>query len=186
MAYEKKTVWCTGVADPVVCSRATVAAVVSDERLLNADSDASNWLTHGRTYSEQRFSPLDQVNADNVAGLRLAWYYDLDTNRGQEATPLVVDGVMYTTSAWSKVFALDAASGKLLWKYDPHVPGETAIKACCDVVNRGAAVYGGKVFVGTLDGRLIALDSGIGKARLVGQYHRPGCFVHDHGRAPCR
>jgi len=138
-------------------------AVVSDERLLKADSDASNWLAHGRTYSEQRFSPLDQVNADNVSGLRLAWYYDLDTNRGQEATPLVVDGVMYTTSAWSKVFALDAASGKLLWKYDPHVPGETAIKACCDVVNRGAAVYGGKVFAGTLDGRLIALDSGSGK-----------------------
>ncbi len=113
------------------------SAVVSEERLLEADSDASNWLTHGRTYSEQRFSPLDQINADNVSGLRLAWYYDLDTNRGQEATPLVVDGVMYTTSAWSKVFAMDAATGKLLWKYDPHVPGETAIKACCDVVNRG-------------------------------------------------
>jgi len=138
-------------------------ASVTNDRLLHAASDVDNWLTHGRTYAEQRFSPLAQVNADNVAGLRLAWYYDLDTNRGQEATPLVVDGVMYTTSAWSKVFALDAATGRLLWRYDPRVPGETAIKACCDVVNRGAAVYGGKVFVGTLDGRLIALDAGTGK-----------------------
>ncbi len=145
--------------EPGVGRRATV----SDERLRQADSDANNWITYGRTYSEQRYSPLEQITDANVAGLRLAWYYDLDTNRGQEATPLVVDGVMYTTSAWSKVFALDAATGRLLWKYDPHVPGDTAVKACCDVVNRGAAVYGGRVFAGTLDGRLIALDAASGK-----------------------
>lgn len=139
------------------------AASVDDARLAQADQDADNWPSHGRTYGEQRFSPLAQINADNVGELELAWYFDLDTNRGQEATPIVVDGVMYTSSAWSKVFALDAATGRLLWKYDPQVPGETAIKACCDVVNRGVAVYQGKVFAGTLDGRLIALDGSNGK-----------------------
>ena len=139
------------------------SAAVDDARLLNADGDANNWLSHGRTYGEQRYSPLTQITAANVGNLQLAWYFDLDTSRGQEATPIVVDGVMYTTSAWSKVYALDAATGKLLWAYDPQVPGETAIKACCDVVNRGVAVYRGRVYVGTLDGRLIALDAGSGK-----------------------
>ena len=120
-------------------------------------------MTYGRTYGEQHFSPLNQVNDQNVSQLGLAWFYDLDTNRGQEATPIVVDGVMYFTSAWSKVFALDAASGKLLWSYDPKVPGSWAVNACCDVVNRGVAAWDGKIFVGTLDGRLIALDAKTGR-----------------------
>jgi len=119
-------------------------------------------MTYGRTYDEQRFSLLNQINDHNVSGLGLAWYYDLDTNRGQEATPIVVDGVMYFTSAWSKVFALNAATGKLLWSYDPKVPGNWAVNACCDVVNRGVAAWKGKIFVGTLDGRLIALDASNG------------------------
>lgn len=138
-------------------------ANVDDARLLRAESDADDWLSYGRTYSEQRFSSLAQINASNVGQLELAWFHDLDTNRGQEATPIVVDGVMYTSTAWSKVVALDAASGKPLWTYDPQVPGATAIKACCDVVNRGVAVYRGKVYVGALDGRLIALDAATGK-----------------------
>ncbi len=132
---------------------------VDHDRLVNADSEPANWLTHGRTYSEERFSPLDQIDASNIGDLKLAWYHDFDTKRGQEATPIVVDGVMYTTSAWSKVQAFNAATGELLWQYDPEVPGETAVKACCDVVNRGVAVYDGKVYVGTLDGRLVALDA---------------------------
>jgi len=136
---------------------------VTGERLLQAAREPQNWLTHGGTYLEQRFSPLTQVNDGNVGRLKLAWFYDLDTNRGQEATPIVVDGVMYTTSAWSKVYALDAATGKALWTYDPKVPGEAGFKACCDTVNRGVAVYDGKVFVGTLDGRLVALDERTGK-----------------------
>ena len=120
-------------------------------------------MTYGRTYGEQHFSPLNQINDRNVSQLGLAWYYNLDTNRGQEATPLVVDGVMYFTSAWSKVFALNAATGQLLWSYDPKVPGNWAVNACCDVVNRGVAAWNGKIFVGTLDGRLIALDAKTGR-----------------------
>jgi len=137
-------------------------AAVDDARIVNADQDPANWLTHGRTYSEQRFSPLDQINDQNVSKLALAWSFDLDTRRGEEATPIVVDGVMYFSTAWSKVFAVNAATGEKLWSYDPKVPPETAINACCDVVNRGVAVWRGKVYVGTLDGRLVALDAGTG------------------------
>jgi quinohemoprotein ethanol dehydrogenase len=128
-------------------------------RIANADAEPHNWLSHGRTYDEARFSPLTQIHERNVRRLGLAWYYDLDTNRGQEATPLVVDGRMYTTSAWSKVQAFNAVTGELLWQFDPKVPGAAAVKACCDVVNRGVAFWNGKVFVGTLDGRLIALNA---------------------------
>lgn len=139
------------------------AAAVDTARLMNAENDPANWITHGGTYNEQRFSRLDQVTDANVGKLGLAWYYDLDTNRGQEATPLVIDGVMYTTTAWSKVVALDAATGKELWTFDPKVPGERGRSACCDVVNRGLAAYQGRLYLGTLDGRLIALDAATGK-----------------------
>jgi PQQ-dependent dehydrogenase (methanol/ethanol family) len=138
-------------------------AAVDAARLMAADSEPGQWMSTGRTYSEQRFSPLDQSTADNVGDLGLAWYADFDTNRGQEATPLVVDGVIYVTTAWSKVLAFDAATGAPLWSYDPDVPGETGQKACCDVVNRGAAAWNGKIYVGALDGRLIALDAGTGE-----------------------
>ena len=131
-------------------------------RLVAAGEHGENWLSHGRTYDEQRFSPLKGIDASNVGKLGLAWALDLDTHRGQEATPLVVDGVMYSSSAWSKVQAIDATTGKLLWQYDPKVPGEAGTKACCDVVNRGVAVWKGRVYVGTLDGRLVALDAATG------------------------
>ena len=131
---------------------------IDNEALLNAGADTANWITYGRDYSEQRFSPLDQINADNVGELGLAWYADMDTARGQEATPLVIDGKLYVSTAWSKVKAYDAKTGALLWEYDPQVPGETGVKACCDVVNRGLAAWGDKLYLGTLDGRLVALD----------------------------
>jgi quinohemoprotein ethanol dehydrogenase len=134
-------------------------AAVDEARILAADQEPGNWLTHGRTYDEQRFSPLDQVNTENVAQLGLAWSYELRVPRGAEATPIVVDGVMYVTSAWSIVYALDAATGRELWVYDPEVPHERGASACCDVVNRGVAVWRGRVYVGTLDGRLIALNA---------------------------
>jgi len=120
-------------------------------------------MTHSRTYSEQRFSPLKEITDQNIGQLGLAWFYDLDTNRGQETTPLVIDGVMYLTTAWSKVIALNAANGAVLWTYDPHVPPRWAVNACCDVVNRGLAAWNGKLFLGTLDGRLVALDASNGK-----------------------
>ena len=121
-------------------------------------------MTYGRTYDEQRFSPLNQITADNVGQLKLAWHVDLDAaHRAQESTPVIVDGVMYVTTAWSKVFALDAATGKQLWAFDPMAQGPAGFKACCDVPNRGVAVWNGKVYVGTIDGRLIALDAATGK-----------------------
>ena len=138
-------------------------AWVTASRLTHADAEPQNWLAAGHDYSDTRFSPLAAINDRNVERLRLAWFYDLDTHRGQEATPVVVDGVMYTTSAWSKVQALDAATGRLLWNFDPKVPGRTAVYACCDVVNRGVALWRGKVYVATLDGRLIALDARTGR-----------------------
>jgi len=127
-----------------------------------AANPADEWLSYGHDYGEQRFSALSAINAGNVAGLGLAWSADLDTARGQEATPLVHDGVLYVSTAWSKVRAYDAATGKLLWAYDPQVPRETLVRACCDAVNRGVALYGDKVFIGTLDGRLVALDARTG------------------------
>jgi quinohemoprotein ethanol dehydrogenase len=144
-------------------SRQPSPANVTDAQLLNANSQPQNWLTYGRTYSEQRFSPLNQINDKNASRLGLAWHIDLDTDRGQEATPLIVDGVMYFSTAWSKVFAVNAATGARIWSFDPKVPAEWDINLCCDVVNRGVAVWQGKVYVGTLDGRLIALDAATGK-----------------------
>lgn len=139
------------------------ARAIDDVALRNADERRGDWITHGRNYSETRFSPLNQINAGNIKQLGLAWSFDTDTTRGLEATPIVVDGVMYTTGSWSVVFALDARTGKQLWRWDPQVPRTFGQKACCDVVNRGVAVYKGKVYVGTLDGRLVALNAESGK-----------------------
>ena len=137
-------------------------ALIDDERINNADSEPGSWLAHGRTYEEHRFSQLTSINRGNAASLGLAWYRDLGTNRALEATPIVVDGVMYFTTTWSRVYAVNAATGEDLWSYDPQVPKEWGRWACCDVVNRGVAVYQGKVYVASLDGRLIALDAATG------------------------
>lgn len=134
-------------------------AAVNEARIAAADNEPGNWMSHGRTYSEERYSPLDDITTENVSQLGLAWSYELRVPRGAEATPIVVDGVMYVTSAWSIVYALDAATGEELWVFDPEVPRERGASACCDVVNRGVAVWDGKVYVGTLDGRLIALNA---------------------------
>lgn len=128
-----------------------------------AAADGNEWLTYGRDYAEQRFSPLTQISDRNVGQLGLAWFADLDTARGQEATPLMHDGTLYVSTAWSMVKAFDARTGALKWSYDPKVPRETLVRACCDAVNRGVALYGDKVYVAALDGRLIALDQQTGK-----------------------
>lgn len=121
------------------------------------------WPSVGRDPWEQRFSPLTQLDTASVKDLGLAWYADLDTDRGQESTPVVVDGVLYITTAWSLVKAYDVRTGAKLWDYDPKVDKAKGADACCDVVNRGVAVAGGKVFLGALDGRLIALDAKSGR-----------------------
>ncbi|MEZ5922061.1 MAG: PQQ-dependent dehydrogenase, methanol/ethanol family [Parvularculaceae bacterium] len=126
-------------------------------------ADPKEWLTHGRTYAEERFSPLDQVNADNVGELGLAWAFDLGTSRGIEVTPIVHDGVMYVTANWNIVYALDAKTGKELWSYDPDVDRSRAAQMCCDIVNRGVALWDGKIYTGTIDGRLIALNAKTGR-----------------------
>lgn len=131
---------------------AMIAAGVGDE-----------WLTYGGGYDEKRFSPLNQINAGNVSQLGLAWFADLDTARGQEATPLMHDGTLYISTAWSMVKAYDAKTGALKWEYDPEVPRSKLVEVCCDAVNRGVALYGDKVYVATLDGRLVALNQKTGK-----------------------
>ncbi len=139
--------------------RRTRIQPVTAERIINANAEPANWLSHGRTYDEQRFSPLTTINEHNVADLGLAWHFDIDTKRVMEATPLVADGVMYVTAAWSVVYALDAVTGDLLWSYDPEVPRSWGTYGCCDVPNRGAALWNDKVYVATFDGYLVALDA---------------------------
>ncbi len=159
---------CTGLTQAGLSqgTRRPVPGKVSTARLIAAEKgtgDLGNWLAHGRTFSEQRYSPLSQINESNVARLGLAWSYKLDVDRGTEASPLIDNGIMFTTGAFSIVYALDARSGKLLWKYDPGVPRNYASKACCDAVNRGVALWEGRAYVGTLDGYLVALDASSGK-----------------------
>jgi quinohemoprotein ethanol dehydrogenase len=149
---------CGGPSEPPASPAPDFSRAITPERLQNAASEPQNWLTHGGTYSEQRHSPLTQISKETLSRLAPAWYFEFDTYRGQEATPLVADGVLYTTTAWSKAYALNAATGELIWSYDPKVPGKAGAKACCDVNSRGPALYRNSLIIATLDGRLIALD----------------------------
>lgn len=126
------------------------------------NADPSGWLSHGRTYDEQRHSPLAKIDTENIENLGLAWSFDLEASRGIETTPIVHDGRMYVTSTWNRVFALDAKTGEKLWEFDPDVDRKQAGYACCDVVNRGVAIWGDNVYTATIDGRLIALDAKTG------------------------
>jgi quinohemoprotein ethanol dehydrogenase len=139
------------------------AVVIASLTVGFAQQPNSDWANYGLDYYEQRFSPLDQINDRNAGQLGLAWQFETATDRGLEATPLVIDGVMYTTGSWSVTYAIDARTGKQMWKYDPEVHRKYDNLACCDVVNRGAAFYKDKVYVGVLDGRLVALDKNTGK-----------------------
>jgi quinohemoprotein ethanol dehydrogenase len=138
-------------------------AAVDADRIIHADREPGNWLSHGRTYSEQHFSPLNQINDRNAGRLGLAWFTDMPTTNGLEVIPLVVDGIMYTTGNWNVIHALDAATGKELWCYDPHTRRDWIRYSCCGPVNRGLAVWEGRLYEGTLDGRLIAVDAATGK-----------------------
>jgi quinohemoprotein ethanol dehydrogenase len=136
---------------------------VTAARLANADAAPGNWFTLGRDAHQDYFSPLELIDAKNVGRLGLAWAYDLKTARGQEATPIVVDGVMYASSTVGSVYALDAATGREIWHFEPTVPPVALREPCCDLVNRGVAVWEGHVYVAAIDGRLYALDAATGK-----------------------
>jgi len=122
----------------------------------------ANWPLHGRTEDAQRFSPLEDISRETVARLGLAWFHDLETDRGQEATPIMVGGILYLVSAYDVVEAVDARTGKRLWRFDPEVR-EASARSCCGPVSRGVAVADNHVFLGALDGRLIALDARSGE-----------------------
>ena len=149
------------ISSPITSSSSV--GLIDDKRIIEAEGEPENWIAHGRTYEEQRFSPLTKINKESVSDLGLAWYKDMGTNRALEATPIVVDGIMFFTSTWSRVYAVEAKTGETLWSFDPEVPGEWARKACCDIVNRGVAVYQGKVFFASLDGRLFSLNAETGE-----------------------
>lgn len=139
------------------------ATPVDQAAIVASENDGSQWLSHGRTYAEQRFSPLQQITEQNADQLGLAWHLDLDNHRGLEATPLFSDGVLYASLSWSRAIAIDVKTGKQLWAFDPQIDRGKARDACCDAVNRGVALWNGKVYIGTLDGRLIALDAKTGQ-----------------------
>ncbi len=140
-------------------SASTAAGTATEAAIADFSKSGLDWPATGGDYTERHFSPLTQINATNVATLGLAWQGDLDSHRGIEGTPIMVDGTLYATSTWSRVMAFDAVTGEKKWTYDPQVPRGIARIFCCDVVNRGVAVANGKVYVGTLDGRLVALDA---------------------------
>jgi quinohemoprotein ethanol dehydrogenase len=140
-----------------------LAANVTAERLLEAASEPSQWMTYGGDYEETRFSRLKQITRDNVKDLGLVWFADYDTNLQQTGTPLYIDGVIYVSTAWSKVYAYDAKTGKQLWQYNPKTPGELIRNVCCGIVNRGIAAWNGKIYIGTLEGKLVAIDAKTGK-----------------------
>lgn len=143
--------------------RTATTGVGKVDGALLASGNGRDWAMTGYNYQEQRFSPLTQVNAGNVGSLGLAWFADMPDARGQEATPIVIDGKLFVTGPWSKVFAFDAASGAKLWEFDPGVNKQKGAEACCDVVNRGVAAWKGRLYLGTIDGRLIALNAETGK-----------------------
>src|ERR1700689_3801942 len=146
---------------PATAAPSHGAADVTAQRL--AAPAPADWVGPGRDAAGTYFSSLKDIDAANVAQLGLAWDYRLGTYRGQESTPLVIDGVMYATSNFGRVYALDAATGRELWKYDPRMDGQWARYACCDAVNRGLAAFDGRLYVGALDGWLHALDARTGQ-----------------------
>jgi quinohemoprotein ethanol dehydrogenase len=141
-----------------------IAGDVSEARVLADAAEGKNWLLNGRTFDEQHFSPLKQISDQNIGGLGLAWFLDVDSTVGIVAEPIVVDGVIYVSAPLSKVYAVDANSGKLLWKFDPQVRLNQAINGSYSArTNGGVAVWNGRVYVGTGDCRLVAVAASSGK-----------------------
>ncbi len=137
---------------------------VTSEVLRNAGKDGTEWLSYGRDLAETHFSPLKQINAQNVARLGLAWSFNPEISGSFESTPLVSNGVLFGTGAWSVVFAVDAKTGGYKWRFDPEVARSFISHMCCGPETRGLAIYNGRVYVAAIDGRLIALDQETGKS----------------------
>jgi quinohemoprotein ethanol dehydrogenase len=155
---------------PVTPARAMPAqrfGDVDERRLADADRTPENWYAVNRGPASDHYSPLASIDEQNASTLGFAWTYDTESTRGLEASPVVIDGVMYASGSWGRVYALDAASGRELWRFDPHVPGKWGRRPCCDIVNRGVAVWKGAVYVAALDGRLFCLDARTGKPNWV-------------------
>jgi quinohemoprotein ethanol dehydrogenase len=138
------------------------AANVTAARLVKADNEPGQWMTYGGTYSEQRFSTLKQIDSSNVNTLGLKWFGDYETNQDQHGSPLYIDGVIYVSTSRDVVQAFDAKSGKPLWTYNPMIHGER-LRYNVGLVNRGIAAWNGKIIIGTLDARLVAIDAKTGK-----------------------
>ena len=145
----------------LVIASASLNAQVTDELLLHAGQEPQNWLTYSGTYSSQRYSTLDQITPANVKNLEMRWVFQADSLQKMEATPIVVNGVMYVTEAPNDVVALDAKTGGVFWTYRYDVSPDARL--CCGRVNRGLAIYGNTLFMGTLDGHLVALDATSGR-----------------------
>jgi quinohemoprotein ethanol dehydrogenase len=174
--------------EPAPAAPSAEAAPLASERLGTVVDDAAmadeaagaNWLAFGRTYSEQRFSPLDQVNAANVASLGVDWYMDLPNARGLVSTPLVVDGVMYFVESMNRIRAVDASSGEELWMWDPKVHEHSDMRVGWEH-NRGIGIWKDKVYQATWDGRLIAIDRATGKPVWSERIYDQGMPLYNTG-----
>ena len=144
---------------PAFCA-APVAAQVTADRLLNASKEPQNWLMYSGDYNGRRHSSLEQINTGNAAQVVPMWAYQTMAGGKFETTPLVVDGILYATGQDDRAFALDARTGRPIWQYQRALPDD--IRPCCGRVNRGLAILGDKVFLGTLDAHVIALDAKTG------------------------
>src|ERR1700731_3828579 len=143
-----------------VCPLAAFAQTADE--IKNAEKTSQHVLTYGMSYNHQRYSPLSQINRNTVKRLVPVWSYSLNNNTGEESQPLIYNGIMYVTSQ-NKTVAVDALTGKEIWNTPVEYPYDTTRVVCCGIVNRGAAIYEGKVFRTTLDARVIALDMRTGK-----------------------
>ncbi len=147
----------------LVSMAAAVGAQVTSERILNAGKEPGNWLTYSGNYAGHRYSPLTQINDQNVTRLKPAWVYQVNSLQKFETTPIVVDGIMFISEPPSNVTAIDTRTGRALWKYRRVLPDD--LRVCCGQVNRGVAVMGDLVYFGTLDSHLLALDAKTGAIR---------------------
>src|SRR5262249_52779455 len=152
--------WIASAIVGLACTATSLHAQLSYERLLKADQDPGNWLTYSGSYRSWRYSPLKEITRENVRKLKLKWVYQMQTTHTVETTPLVADEVMYFTEPPSNVVAVDAATGRQFWRYRRVLPKK--VNVCCGQVNKGVAILGDRLFVGTVDAHLIALDAKTG------------------------